>query len=128
MEVRFKHLLIFVLIALCLGFLAGDRLRAYINRDRIDELGNQLNEQADRNRELEQLNSEHIETIRGINRKLDHARAELEEVRGVIDSISSGLGGDISTVSNIIVRIRSIREAVEEYQNRTDSSNGPGID
>ena len=130
---RIGSFVLILLFAFSFGFMAGDRRRAAINRDRIDELGELLDSEVERNRELTEINNRNIAIIADLSAEIDFVRAELARVIGQLDmakgalgKIGEGLAEDAGTVRDLIERIRAIREALREYKENVDRDSNSG--
>ena len=114
-------IVIFTAVIFSIGFFVGDRRRSARNRAEIVKLTEQFDRATERSREIAETNNrltKELDSLRDENREL---RKNLESAENLIDGIGSGIQNDIVTISDVIDRIRTIREKIKNYQKDNNS-------
>ena len=119
-----------IAVILAAGFFSGYTVRKAVDdksireyRSTITELRNQLTKQIDRIDELEQGNQQLTNQAEKLRQEIGDLIERLENTKGTIEEIKSGISADIRTISDIRKAIRSIIQAIEQLE---EAEQNPG--
>ena len=89
-------------------------------RDRIEQLGTEINKYSDINQQLSNQNRDFAESIDRLKRELNYYRERIEEAKRIAAELSVDTTAISGELSEAIKQVRRIREKLQELKERLD--------